>query len=99
MVAGRLNWWVLLRRLIPNIIMYALAGVLAVVMNVVLSHPEYWGISPVISSWSKSVLLYNDDGVPFTIISALGAARREAIANHLPPQTWGAYDLFLPEGS
>ncbi len=33
------------------------------------------------------------------LISALGAARRDAIAAHLPPHTWGAYDLFLPEGS
>lgn len=35
---------------------------------------------------------------PRALIAALGAARRDAIAAHLPPRTWGAYELFLPEG-
>lgn len=90
MIAGRLNWWGMLGRLVPNILMYALAGTIAVVLNVLFAHPEYWGLPATISTWSKTVLLYNDEGVPFTIISALGAA----LAIFLGFRNSSAYDRW-----
>lgn len=32
------------------------------------------------------------------LVAALGEARRDAIAHHISPRAWGAYELYLPEG-
>jgi len=89
-VIGNLNWWSILRNISPQILLYTLAGVVAVIVHVIAHEPGLWGLPAWLETFTHDWMLYQEQGVPFGAISALGSA----LAIFLAFRNNSAYDRW-----